>query len=203
MPDTVPHVAISVGHRRNAQGARGQGMTEGLYNSELSKDLKASLAKRGIESEIVLRPEGRDEQGTSPYLQQIALVNATKALVAVDLHLNAAENRWARGRLWLSSGSRGSLELAGYLQKAMNARVPASNDVGAPTPVNDRGVQVRPVEENGGPFLHLTNMPAVINEPWFVTNPIDRMDLVWYRDRYIESMCDGLENYFRAIGAIE
>lgn len=196
-----PHVAISVGHRRNAQGAAYGGLTEWLYNSELAPRLADALSEEGIEAVVVLRPErasyrgkGEDKVRVSPYMRQIEMVNETQALCAIDLHLDAAESEWARGRTILSSGSRGSLELCGALRGAMGLHMPASQD---------RGVKVRSAGENGGPFLHLTRMPAALVEPWFLSNQEDRQQIVWYQEAYIKSLVVGLKNYLSAIGALD
>tara|TARA_R110000822_G_scaffold1950_10_gene9324 strand:+ start:7252 stop:7842 length:591 start_codon:yes stop_codon:yes gene_type:complete len=195
----IPHVAISVGHRRNAQGASYAGMTEWLYNSTIADMLKEELVKKDLVGVIVTRPERASYRGTggdrtrvSPYMRQIDDVTKTGAMAAIDLHLNAAESKWARGRLILSSGSTRSLLLGRHLRTALNAKVPAQ----------DRGVQTRPVGENGGAFLHVPPMPCVIMEPWFLSNAEDRQDLVWYQSLYVEALADGLRTYFSALGAL-
>lgn len=198
MPDLAPHVCISVGHRRNAQGAAYGGITEWLYNSTLALHLQVAYEEAGVDAVIVERPtravyRGKDKARVSPYMRQIEMVNATGALFAHDLHLNAAVSPHARGRLFLSSGSPGSLALCDAIRTEFNARVPGQ----------DRGVEVRDVEENGGPFLHLTTMPACILEPWFLSNEDDRREIVWYQRKYVASIVAGGVKYLRAVGAIE
>lgn len=196
---TIPHVAISVGHRKGAQGARHGDLTEWLYNSVVAEMLKGALSERGLESVVVFRPDRASYRGSrdkrvrvGPYMRQVEAVAASGALVAIDLHLNAAESKWARGRLFLSSGSEGSLLLGSCLRTSLNATVPAQ----------DRGIEVRSVEQNGGPFLHLPPMPCILLEPWFLSNSEDRQDIVWYQAMYVEALADGLVSYFSTIGAL-
>ncbi len=199
-------MCISVGHRKGAQGAAYSAdgaapMTEWLYNMALAPRLAEALQARGLEVAIVERPNravyrgtGDDRRRVGPYMRQVEAVAATKALLAIDLHLNAARSVWARGRLILSSGSRGSLELCGALRGAMGQAFPNSQD---------RGVEVRSVEQNGGPFLHLPPMPCALLEPWFISNADDRHDLVWYQEEYVAALVEGIMNYLSAIGALD
>lgn len=196
-----PHVAISVGHRKGAQGVAVDGISEWSYNLPVAHELQKRLLARGIESVVVERPNrsvwrgtGESRERLNPYLRQIRKVSKTQALCAVELHLNGAESPWARGREVLSSGSKGSLELAEALRDAMNRTLPENQD---------RGIKIRSINERGGPFLHFPAMPCVIVEPWFLTNEEDRRQALWYGDLYLDALEFGILNYLKGIGALE
>jgi N-acetylmuramoyl-L-alanine amidase len=171
----------------------GNVLTEWVYNLPVAEDLAVELGRRGLDAEVVHRPATR-LNGRSPYLQMIDAVNELGPLVVVSLHCNASEDPKHRGMEVLHyAGSRAGAEFAECLRKEMRAALP----------FRDRGLKPRGLEDRGGPFLGLTNMPAVIPEPFFLTNSQDRRDGIWYRSIYIDALADGIEAYLRSIGAVE
>ncbi|OJY26211.1 MAG: hypothetical protein BGP11_13115, partial [Rhodobacterales bacterium 65-51] len=110
--------------------------------------------------EVFRRPAGR------PYSAEIretyAAVDAKGAVASVELHFNGGPTS-ASGAETLTSGSKGSLRLAGLIQPAM---VQALG-------LRDRGIIVRARNDRGGLSLHAGRAPAVLLEPYFGSNPTD------------------------------
>lgn len=189
-----PHVALVVGHRPSSRGAVSKDgrVNEFDYNSQIAPEVQRILESRDIECVVIFRPD-KPKGKKSQYEQMVDLVNASEALVAVELHLNAVGSPAAFGASVLYSGSTRGREVAQAVQAAVVAALGTQ----------DRGVHARAREGRGGSFLHDTKMPAVIVEPGFVSNPEDLTRLRTRTAEYALALADGITNYFRAEGALE
>jgi len=149
-----PDVAIVVGHRFGAQGARAvDGTTEWVEMREVAELLAIALDYRDYESAVVLRDDRSTGLSTLP-----AKVNQTGARICVSLHFNGSRSRRAQGsEVLYAAGSARGRELAHAIQDKQ-ALV-----LGLP----DRGLKAVPKDGRGGRILWGTQMPAVVVEPVF------------------------------------
>jgi N-acetylmuramoyl-L-alanine amidase len=193
--EPLPHVAIVVGHRSNAKGAAtSDGLTEWDYNMEIAPALQKALAAMEVDSVVIERPT-RSAAGRSPILRMVDKVNDTGALLALELHLNAASSPWASGtEVLYYERSRGGHLLASRLLGPI---------VGA-LGTRSRGVKPCGVESRGGAFLSLTQMPAAIVEPAFVSHEGDlrTLRLAKSNGSYVRALAQGVVDYLREEGAL-
>lgn len=152
-----PDVAIVVGHRPGAQGARAvDGTTEFIEMSEVAGLLAVALDARGYESVVVFRDDHRGGLQDLP-----GKANATDARMCVSLHFNSARSRSAQGsEVLYAAGSARGRELAEAVQAAQVLAL------GLP----DRGLKAIPRDGRGGIILWRTSMPCVLLEPVFGSN---------------------------------
>lgn len=150
-------LAIVVGHNARAQGATRitDGISEFQWNGHLA-GLIREIDPAGVK--VFLRKKGG---GYSAEIRRVyAEVDAWGADLSVELHFNGSPDPRAEGCLTLSSGTRGSLILAGEVQKRMLEVMGNEDD----------GVQVRGRSARGGLSLWAGAAPAIMTEPYFGGN---------------------------------
>ncbi|MEQ3626003.1 MAG: N-acetylmuramoyl-L-alanine amidase [Celeribacter sp.] len=150
-------IAIVVGHNARAQGAvrATDGVSEFVWNSHLA-DLIRDHDPMNVR--IFHRTYGG---GYSLEIDRVyADVDAWRADCSVELHFNAAAASSAAGCLTLSSGTSGSLRLAGAIQRRTLAVL--GN--------RDRGIDKVSRTDRGGRSLWQGRAPAVLTEPYFGSN---------------------------------
>lgn len=149
-------VAIVIGHHPDAPGAA---MTLGRHTvhehdfwAPFAHELAMTLEQSGVGADVVERPNEEPDEALAKR------VNATGADAAIELHFNAAgAQAWGTEMLHYPGSPKGKT-LAQHLQRETVAALG----------LRDRGLVTK-----DWPFLELTDMPAVICEPWFATNPDD------------------------------
>lgn len=150
-------IAIVVGHNSAAQGAVRivDGRTEYDWNGQLA-DLIRLIDPESVR--VFRRTPG------GGYLREIdrvySAVDAWGADVSVELHFNGSADPRAEGCLTLSSGTRGSTELARQVQARMLAVMQNEDD----------GILVRGPSDRGGRSLWAGRAPAIMTEPYFGGN---------------------------------
>lgn len=146
-------IALIPGHGPSIdRGAENKdGTTELDWNRDLVRRIKSHLDGR---AEVVV--VNRVKERLSP----VAEINATKADIAIEFHLNSATGQ-ATGTEMIYISKSGKA-LAERLQKAAVATLRLA----------DRGVKT-PFAGRGNYFLTKTNMPAVIVESFFIDNSDD------------------------------
>jgi N-acetylmuramoyl-L-alanine amidase len=156
MPITV---AIAVGHTRHDQGAVSpDGITEFQYNVVVAKHLKAHLLRAGVDVVVILE---RSKAGISDVVRRIAEIQPA---CAVELHFNSHHNTIATGTETLYAASS-TYALAEQVQRRLVQRLG----------LRDRGLVQRPTGR-GSTFLvglEKRGIPAILPEPFFVSNPSD------------------------------
>lgn len=149
-------IAIVVGHNLKAQGAVRvvDGRTEFDWNSDLAEMIKDCAPE-------CVRVFNRTPQGgyTAQVQRVYREVDAWGADVSVELHFNGSPNPAATGCLTLSSGSSGSLILAGEVHERMLDVMGNEDD----------GILVRR-SGRGATSLMSGRAPAIITEPYFGGN---------------------------------
>lgn len=148
-------IAIVVGHGpTNDKGAQNpDGTTELMWNRDLAHRIIKHIGDR---CPVVLIY--RKVENLPPYAE----VNESEASIAVELHLNAFDNKATGTEMIHYEGSKRGMVLAQALQDAA-VTVLKLKDRGIKTPQNGRG----------NAFLKKTHMPAVIVESFFIDNNTD------------------------------
>ncbi|MCS0255816.1 N-acetylmuramoyl-L-alanine amidase [Vibrio alginolyticus] len=150
-------VCIVVGHSCKDGGAYNEtfGINEYGYNHPLASLLATELHKRDILPVIMYR---------DTYSRMIGDVNESGADYAIELHCNSVANKSVQGSETLHwHKSDKSQALAQRLQKAVAGLI-GQRDRGL-KPISNTGTDTR-----GWRFLMKTKMPAVILEPFFLSN---------------------------------
>ncbi|CAH0543034.1 N-acetylmuramoyl-L-alanine amidase [Vibrio marisflavi] len=147
-------VCIVVGHSAQDGGAFNENKQIGEYeyNNPLATAIAMRLHAREVRPIIMYR---------DTYGQLASDINKTDADYCISLHCNASSNFDVKGQETLHwHTSKRSQQLAKHIQKnvfhLMNER--------------DRGLKPIDQGERGWPLLKGTKMPAVIIEPFFISN---------------------------------
>jgi N-acetylmuramoyl-L-alanine amidase len=172
-------VAIVVGHHPDAPGAALDLGPRSIHEYELwapfARELALTLEAENIEASVVHRPHEDPDRALG---QQ---VNETNAAAAIELHFNAYDGP-AKGTemlYWPTStdGERLATLLQTHVTDALGTE--------------DRRV----VGTQEFSFLRLTEMPAVICEPAFGTNPQDAWRLLTHQPPLLRAYRQALTDY--------
>tara|TARA_B100000315_G_scaffold63616_1_gene57810 strand:- start:3779 stop:5020 length:1242 start_codon:yes stop_codon:yes gene_type:complete len=217
-------IVIDPGHGGKDRGAKGiKGLLEKNVVLDIALKLK-KLIKMKLGYKVILT---RNKDVFIPLEERTDIANANKADIFISIHANASKRKDASGietyYLDFAKSDR-ALETA-----ARENKVPLSNirddvqyilaDMVANTKMNDssqlagivqnnliQGMRkkfkkVKDLQAKGGPFyvLHGANMPSVLVETSFISNPIEgkRLRSSKYRERLAYFILEGIEKYFR------
>ncbi len=153
-------VAIAVGHSPEAPGAVNHttALSEFRFNATLAAAIKLALLERKIcEVKIFFRLHNL-------LPREVKAINQYNPSLALELHANASSDPHATGSeclYWF--GSKKGKQIAEVF--ATNF----ATFLGLPC----RGAKPRHKGERGWYFLQKTNMPAIICEPFFISNNKD------------------------------
>ena len=182
-------IYIDQGHnpRDYNTGAEGNGLYEQDITYEVGKRLYALLSANP-EFELKLsRPTSDTVLGTNNASSLTARVNEANAWGAdlfLSLHTNAALNERATGSetLIYNRSSRVALGVAEDILEELHLT----------TGLKNRGVVERP----GLYVLRRTNMPAVLVEMGFITNPVDAELMAYSPELFARGIYRGILKYY-------
>lgn len=180
-------VSLIVGHSEKDGGAYNStyNINEFSYNKEMVNKLAHKISSEYPEIEPVI--VYRDSYSKLPQK-----VNEIFCDIAVEFHLNAAENKSAHGceMLYWKSSLKG-LELASYFQV----------NVSRSLKLRDRGVKPLSDNSRGGYLLKNTKMPTIITEPFFISNDTElhRMLKKESQDMLVKSYFDSIVCYYEDV----
>ena len=143
----------------------------------VGQSAESCLNAAGVETELL--------QSDSLY-EICEAANASDADIFVSIHCNAAEAEEANGtETWACAGSyRGSM-LASCIQ----------NQIVNALDTTDRGVKTATPGVNGLYVLTHTDMPAVLVELGFISNPYDAAKLKSRSDDFARAVARGVTDY--------
>lgn len=153
-------VALIVGHNPRAQGA--VRVTDGRSEYDWCGELAASIRDHAPGMYAVIRRQSHPSGYASEIRNAYQHADAMGVSATVELHFNGGPAT-ATGTETLTSGTKGSLRLAGLIQPAM---------VGA-LGLRDRGLITRGRADRGGASLWSGRAPAVLIEPYFGSREAD------------------------------
>nr|DAF01976.1 MAG TPA: Cell wall hydrolase autolysin [Caudoviricetes sp.] len=175
-------VFLNPGHAPNGNPDPGAvneetGLRECDVALAVGKSAESYLNAAGVETELL--------QSDSLY-DICEAANNSDANIFVSIHCNAAEVEAANGtETWACAGSyRGSM-LAGCIQSQLVDALDTT----------DRGVKIATPGVNGLYVLTNTNMPAVLVELAFITNPSDEEILANAKDAMARAVARGITDY--------
>ena len=179
-------VFLNPGHAPNGHPDPGAVNEEtGLRESDVAlavgKSAASYLNAAGVETELL--------QSDSLY-EICETANSSDADIFVSIHCNAAEAEEANGtETWACTGSyRGSM-LANCIQSQLVDALGTT----------DRGVKIATPGVNGLYVLTNTDMPAVLVELAFITNPSDEEILASAQDALARAVARGVTDYEQLI----
>ena len=167
-------VVIDAGHGGHDRGGiPGQRVAEKDMTLDVARRLRNVLSASGYR--VVMT---RDSDVFVPLPTRVAIANSYRNAIFVCIHFNATQRRSAGG-IETYFYSRDSLPLASAIHRLVVGGAPSSN----------RGVRRR-----GYYVLRKTNIPAVLVECGFLTNPTEAAyaQSASYRERLAEEIAAGI-----------
>lgn len=175
-------VFLNPGHAPNGHPDPGAVNEEtGLRESDVAlavgKSAASYLNAAGVETELL----------QSDSLEEICeAANTSDANIFVSIHCNAAEAEEANGtETWACAGSYRGGMLANCIQRELVDALGTT----------DRGVKIATPGVNGLYVLTNTDMPAVLIELAFITNPRDENILAHDQDALARAVARGVTDY--------
>lgn len=179
-------VFLNPGHAPNGHPDPGAVNEEtGLRESDVAlavgKSAASYLNAAGVETELL----------QSDSLEEICeAANTSDANIFVSIHCNAAEAEEANGtETWACAGSYRGGMLANCIQRELVDALGTT----------DRGVKIATPGVNGLYVLTNTDMPAVLIELAFITNPSDEEILAHDQDALARAVARGVTDYEQLI----
>jgi N-acetylmuramoyl-L-alanine amidase len=169
-------IVIDAGHGGYDRGGiPGQRVSEKDMTLDVARRLKSVLAASGYR--VVMT---RDSDVFVPLGTRCAIANSNRNAIFVSVHFNSATRRGASG-IETYFYNRDSLSLASAIHHYVAGGAPSEN----------RGVRRR-----GYYVLRRTNMPSVLVECGFLTNPTEAAyaQNVSYRQKLAEAIAAGVRN---------
>jgi N-acetylmuramoyl-L-alanine amidase len=225
----IGRIVIDPGHGGHDTGTVGpSGLQEKDLVLDISMRLKSLIEER-LEGEVILT---RTEDVFVALEERTAIANHTQADLFISIHANSSRNRRVSGveTFFLNfttspgveeiaarenaSAKKTVFELQDLVQKiTLNEKVDESKEFAQivqktvssslykpKTPHRDRGVKQ-------APFIVLigANMPSILSEISFVSNPMDEKLLksTSYRQKIAEALCEGIASYAGNLGGIK
>ena len=179
-------VFLNPGHAPNGNPDPGAvneetGLRECDVALAVGKSAASYLNAAGVETELL--------QSDSLY-KICEVANASDADIFVSIHCNAAEAEEANGtETWACAGSYHGSMLANCIQRELVDALGTT----------DRGVKIATPGVNGLYVLTNTDMPAVLIELAFITNPRDENILAHDQDALARAVARGVTDYEQLI----
>jgi N-acetylmuramoyl-L-alanine amidase len=225
----IGRIVIDPGHGGDDNGTVGP---SGLVEKELVLDVAFRLKKlveEKLNGEVIMT---RTDDTFVQLEERTTLANESQADLFISIHANSSPNRWVSGvetfflnfansadveeiaarenagsqktifelqdlvqKIALKEKVDESREFAQTIQKSMAAQVQKAR-----ASAKDRGVKQ-------APFIVLigANMPSILSEISFVSNPSDEKLLksAGFRQKIAEALCHGIEDYSRNLSGVK
>ena len=166
-------------------GAEGNGLQEQTITYRVGQELAELLRANGDFEVRLSRPTPTTALGTSNSTSLAARVNDANAWDAdyfISIHTNASENPDATGTEAFAYSSP---------SRAFSLARDIVNSISSATGLRNRGAKVRP----GLYVLRRTDMPAVLVELGFISNPADAALMDTRPDLFARGIYDGIVAY--------
>lgn len=171
-------IAVDPGHGGKDPGALIEGYKEKDINLSVALKLRDILTKNGID--VIMT---RDKDKTVDLQQRCDIANQAHANYFISIHCNSFQDPSASGtETYAYPGSVDGRNLAQYVQ----------NEIVKMLGTKDRGVKYEKFY-----VLKYTDMPAILVELAFMSNPHDLKLLLEKDDLFAEAISRGLENFLK------
>jgi len=225
----IGRIVVDAGHGGHDTGARGPG---GLLEKDLVLDVALKLGKlleSRLGAEVVYT---RDDDTFIPLETRTAIANKEQADLFISIHANYSDDSTARGveTYYLNfTSSRDALEVAArenavseksihelqdLVKKiALKEKIEESREFAADVNqslyagLSAKSAAIRNRGVKKAPFIVLigANMPSILAEISFVSNPTDAKKLKTseYRQRIAESLYKGIDKYVSGLSGVK
>ncbi len=225
----IGRIVIDPGHGGHDTGTIGPA---GLQEKDLVLDISLKLKiliEEKLGGEVVLT---RADDTFVPLEERTAIANQSQADLFISIHANSSRNRKVSGveTFFLNfatspdveeiaarenaSSQKTVFELQDLVQKiALKEKVDESREFAhtvqksVATHLQKTRLQTRDRGVKQAPFIVLigANMPSILSEVSFVSNPADEKLLKSsnYRQKVAEALCRGIEDYIETLGGIK
>ncbi|MFZ5627007.1 MAG: N-acetylmuramoyl-L-alanine amidase [Bacillota bacterium] len=179
-------ICLDAGHGGPDPGAVGpSGLKEKDVTLDVVLKLKQLLQNDG--AQVILTRDsdriGEPDSRVAELSRRVKLANSQGAHIFVSVHCNSATNREARGtEIYFHHATARSLAQA------------------LETPLQKPGLPWRGIKQGNFLVIRKAQMPAVLVELAFISNPIEERllaDNAW-RQRWAQALRDGIINYFQS-----
>lgn len=181
----MPIVVIDPGHGNFDLGTHNEFCEEKVLALNTALFVKAELVKKGYR---VIMTRSRDE--FVPLKKRAQIANDMKSQVLLSIHYNAAHNKEAQGIevFYPKTGKSWKLKRSKMLAQTILRKMLANT-----------GAFSRGIKDGNLCVIRETNMPAVLIECGFITNPEECKKMIHpdYQKLLARSIADGLEEYFK------
>lgn len=182
-------VCIDPGHGGSDPGAIGpSGTLEKDNNLAIALLLREKLEANGC-TVLMTRDNDTDVYGPNASASEelgarVDIANEAGADIFVSIHNDAFTNSAASGTTTYHYGHDASINLANYIQKCV---------------VHELGTKDRNVRFGSFYVIRYTNMPSVLVEVAFISNPEEELLLASCdgRTKAAQSICEGIMKYFK------
>jgi N-acetylmuramoyl-L-alanine amidase len=183
-------IMVDPGHGGGDAGARGPaGTKESMVNLGVSLKLRDKLVDLGAEVRMTRDTDRKvshpDATQREELVARVKLANEWPAQVFVAVHANSATDPAAHGTETYHSrnASKKSMEMAANVNEEM---------------VKATGFRNRGVKAANFHVIKNTNMPAILVETGFVSNPVEELHLIdpEMQDKMAQAITNGIESSF-------
>ena len=183
---------IDAGHGGFDPGATYKDLKEAEINLEYANLLKKELEK--VVANVYLIRQGDYDLSTSNFnhkrsdmLNRIRIIESVSPDIFISIHLNAdSVNTWYGSQTFYNSINDKNKLLAEMIQKELKKGTNTKRNIKKDTNIF---------------LLKNTNIPGVLVELGFITNAVDRTNLVSkdYQQKLTKLLVNGIKNYFLEI----
>ena len=185
-------ICIDAGHGGFDPGATYKDLKEAEINLKYANLLKKELEKIG--ANVYLIRQGDYDLSTSNFnhkrsdmLNRIRIIESVSPDIFISIHLNAdSVNTWYGSQTFYNSINDKNKLLAEMIQKELKKGTNTKRNIKKDTNIF---------------LLKNTNIPGVLVELGFITNAVDRTNLVSkdYQQKLTKLLVNGIKNYFLEI----
>ena len=185
-------ICIDAGHGGFDPGATYKDLKEAEINLKYANLLKKELEKVGVN--VYLIRQGDYDLSTSNFnhkrsdmLNRIRIIESVSPDIFISIHLNAdSVNTWYGSQTFYNSINDKNKLLAEMIQKELKKGTNTKRNTKKDTNIF---------------LLKNTNIPGVLVELGFITNAVDRTNLVSkdYQQKLTKLLVNGIKNYFLEI----
>ena len=185
-------ICIDAGHGGFDPGATYKDLKEAEINLKYANLLKKELEKVGVN--VYLIRQGDYDLSTSDFnhkrsdmLNRIRIIESVSPDIFISIHLNAdSVNTWYGSQTFYNSINDKNKLLAEMIQKELKKGTNTKRNTKKDTNIF---------------LLKNTNIPGVLVELGFITNAVDRTNLVSkdYQQKLTKLLVNGIKNYFLEI----
>lgn len=182
-------IVLDPGHGGNDSGAVSNGLQEKAVALSVAKKVESKLKKDGAKVIMTRTNDRRMELN-----ERTAFAKKVHAESFISIHLNSATNSSAHGTetFYSSQVYAGDQNLNGYESKILATFVNSSI-------IKEVNTANRGVKDRAFYVIRKNNIPAILIELAFISNPTDRDKLKseYYQEKFADAIYKGIVQYYK------